>query len=367
MGANTTNKTYYQPSFGADSNSWGTDSTNSINNNFSILDLNLAGVQSVNVAGSADITLTATQARNCKYNLTGILTGSINLIFPSTAGGFYFINNASTGSFTITVKPSGGSGVIVGQGFAGLIFVDATAGTAGFANNYFATLSTSGNATIGGTLAVGGKNPVLSKAIQTFTGSGTYTPTSGMTFAIIEAVGGGGSGGGVAQSSSVGGAGGGGGGGYSRKLVTATDVGASQNVTIGGGGTAGTAGNNAGNAGGDTSLGSLCIAKGGGGGSGAPANQGSAGGVGGVAGTGDFTTVGQVGYRGLAISGGWGGKGGASFFGFGGIEQPSAGNGQAGQSYGGGGGGGGDNSNGGNRAGGAGANGVVIITEFLNV
>jgi len=100
---------------------------------------------------------------------------------------------------------------------------------------------------------------------QTFTASGTYTPTSGMTFCIVEAVGGGAGGGGVVCDAAYAlWAGGGGAGGYSRKVTTAALVGASQVVTIGAGGAGGAFG--AGSNGGDTSLGSICIAKGGSGG-----------------------------------------------------------------------------------------------------
>src|SRR6266446_9723024 len=76
--------------------------------------------------------------------------------------------------------------------------------------------------------------PVLSYigtvASQVFTANGTYTPTAGMKFAIIECIGGGGGGGGAANA----GAGiassgaGGGAGSHSRKLVTAADIGASK-------------------------------------------------------------------------------------------------------------------------------------------
>src|SRR6266404_4166037 len=58
--------------------------------------------------------------------------------------------------------------------------------------------------------------------IQSFTGNGTYTPTPGMLYCVIECVGGGGAGGGLttfAGQRFMAGAGGG--GSYSRKLATA--------------------------------------------------------------------------------------------------------------------------------------------------
>jgi len=126
---------------------------------------------------------------------------------------------------------------------------------------------------------------------QTFTASGTYTPTSGMTFCIVEAVGGGAGGGGVVCDAAYAlWAGGGGAGGYSRKVTTAALVGASQVVTIGAGGAGGAFG--AGSNGGDTSLGSICIAKGGSGGAGTSAAAFGQAGAGGIAGTGDIAAVG---------------------------------------------------------------------------
>lgn len=113
----------------------------------------------------------------------------------------------------------------------------------------------------------------VSVNIQSFTSSGTYTPTSGMLYCIVEAWGAGGGCGGTANTSSsqvcVSGAGGG--GEYIRTTFSAATVGASQTVTIGSGGTAGTAGDNAGGNGGNTTLGSLLTAHGGSGGAGGAA------------------------------------------------------------------------------------------------
>ena len=219
-----------------------------------------------------------------------------------------------------------------------------------------------------GTLAM----RALSVNIQVFTSTGTYTPTSGMLYCIIECVGGGGGGGGTAAGSgsswSIGG--GGGGGGYSRKFASAATIGASQSVTIGAAGSAGTAGNNAGGNGGDTSVGSICIGKGGTGGGGGTgtAGNGISGGAGGVAGTGDFTVPGQQGgntYVTTALNPS--GYGGASLFGFGGAAATTSGTnaaGNDGQNYGGGGSGGLSFVTTA-KAGGAGVKGLAVVTEFV--
>lgn len=208
-------------------------------------------------------------------------------------------------------------------------------------------------------------------ATRVFTATGTYTPTSGMLYCIVECVGGGGGAGGVgATSGAMGASGGAGGGGYSRKVCTAAEIGASIAVTVGTGGAGNGPGNLAGSAGNDSSVGALCIAKGGSGSSGVSTGGAGAGAAGGVAGTGDFTVAGQAGKNGsgavvatIPIATGDGGNA-ALGFGHGGRSADIS-NGNPGQLYGGGGSGASDRANT-SRSGGSGANGIVIITEFCN-
>ena len=99
--------------------------------------------------------------------------------------------------------------------------------------------------------------------IQTFDASGTWTKPAGLnpnTLARLQNWAGGASGGGA---SGAGGAGGGGaGGGYNERIVTLSQMGATETVTIGAGGVGVT--NAEGNAGGNTTIGSLLTAYGGG-------------------------------------------------------------------------------------------------------
>lgn len=230
--------------------------------------------------------------------------------------------------------------------------------------------------TTGQVLRVVGGVPAWSNdgliAIQTFTADGTYTPTTGMRYCIVEAVGGGGGGGGTngGGAATSGNAGGGGAGGLSISRLTSAQIGASKAVDIGAAGTGGAAGNNNGTAGADTTLGAtLIIAKGGSFGFGLlTANTNAGGGLGGVTGTGDITGTGQPGGQGLGTSGQFGkaGDGGSTKYGGGGRGNGSATGvaGEAGSGKGSGGAGGSSYNSAGTFAGGNGAPGYMIIYEY---
>lgn len=209
--------------------------------------------------------------------------------------------------------------------------------------------------------------------VQVFNANGTYTPSAGMKYCKIECwgAGGGGAGARVENSNQVGG--GGGGGGYSYIVVTAATIGLSQTVTIGTGGTGGNGNPTGGGSGGNTTVASLCIALGAAGGLIGSATYAN-GGLGGGLGTGDFTCTGcrgQNGMKGVYFEGGEGGSSGVGSGGAPGIvlgSQDAGVSGFGGKPYGGGGGAG---SAGGPTlaqagSGGAGANGYVVITEYIN-
>lgn len=306
-----------------------------------------------------------------------ITSGTDNSLFGLSAGISYTgsessnicIGNAGVvGESNVMRLGTSGSG-------AGQVNSTFVAGVSGVttSNSVMVTMdSTTGKL---GTFAI----PFSSIVIQQFTASGTFTPTSGMKYCVIELVGGGGGGGGAASTSSTQVAGGAGGaaGGYSRRVVSAATIGASQTVTIGAAGTAGAAGNNAGGTGGTTSVGSLISATGGTGGAGGGANnrtenQGPTGGVGS---TGDVNLSGGSGGSAFGlyivantVGSVLGGFGGASFFG-GGASAPcneGAQAGSAGAAKGSGGSGGISATGGTTAAGGAGAAGLVIITEYIH-
>lgn len=246
------------------------------------------------------------------------------------------------------------------------------------ANNVVGELATANSAIAAtnssGTLAM----RAFSVVTQVFTSDGTYTPTDGMLYCIIECIGSGGGGGGSSTTSSSQGsaAGGGGGGGYARKTVSAATIGASQSVTVGNGGAAGAAGAGNGGTGGTVSVGSIVSATGGSGGQGvvaAPTPNGSLGGSGGVGVSGDFNSNGGNGAVGISTGGAttnfsMGGQGGNSVFG-GGAPSRILLSGQIagadGKVYGGGGSGGLCGVSGTQSAGGVGGKGIVIINEYV--
>jgi hypothetical protein len=229
------------------------------------------------------------------------------------------------------------------------------------------------------TLAAGAGAAFSIINVQTFTSSGTYTPTANTKYVIIECVGGGGGSGGctAGTATTVCAASGGAGGGYARKFASAATIGVSQVVTIGAGGIAGsTTMATLGGTGGTTSVGAICVAIGGPGGY----NPGSFtfvavnGFTGSVVGAvGDFVVAGQSGGNSVGNGVGastqqcCGGMGGNSMYGSGGQSVSGAGisNGQVGVLYGGGASGAIAGLNQAAIVGAVGAPGIVIITEFI--
>nr|WP_281438888.1 MULTISPECIES: hypothetical protein [Pseudomonas] len=208
--------------------------------------------------------------------------------------------------------------------------------------------------------------------VQTFTSSGTYTPTAGMSSVVVQVQGGGGAGAGSTAPSagniSIGA--GGNSGAYGEGRFTAASIGASQAITIGAGGS-GASGASGGN-GGTSSVGALISAPGGVGG---PATNNvtppsfSGNGTPGTAPSGAniFGCPGSSGGSlALALGGtsALSGSGAPSLMGFGGLASSSGQNGYPAAGYGGGGGGSASIPTGAAQTGGAGKAGIIIIWEY---
>ena len=210
--------------------------------------------------------------------------------------------------------------------------------------------------------------------IQTITSSGTYTPTAGTQWVIVECCGGGGAGGGTATHTNGYSAGGAGGSGeYRRGTYSAMTIGSSVSVTIGAGGTGNSAA--AGGNGGNTSFGAFITANGGSGGqtsgtitTSAAYAQGGAGGTGGSGG--NFASDGNPGDTGMAFNVLNGGTGGSSYFGGGALSPVllnpiGAISGNNATGYGSGGSGSAGAVNASAQIGGNGSSGVIVVTEYL--
>jgi hypothetical protein len=201
------------------------------------------------------------------------------------------------------------------------------------------------------------------------TGAGVYTPTPGMQYVIVEALaGGGGSGGGAATTLFA--SAGGGAGSYSKKALTAAQVGATLAYVVGTGGTAGASGGGAGVAGVATTFGSTLVTTNGGAGSATASAAALTGGAGGAIGTGGIKAGNNGGNTIASMTLGMSGAAGANtIYGQGGYAVPmatGANAGNPGQGFGAGAGGG--TAGVGTPAvfaGGAGAQGVIILTEYI--
>lgn len=109
---------------GANDGQWGTYT----DTNFTLVEEALSGVLSKSVAGSADVTLTSTnfttdESRHAVLQLTGALTGNINVIIPNVQKTYFVFNNTS-GSFTLGLKTSSGTAVEIPQGSKEYIYCD---------------------------------------------------------------------------------------------------------------------------------------------------------------------------------------------------------------------------------------------------
>lgn len=309
---------------------------------------------------------------NSSSDLIQIDCGAAGINVGTTANAHATKIGSTHAASTTTIQaPSAGVKLLGVQGVA-------------VANKNYVTINTSTGA-IGSD--AGPSSGFTSVVIQTFTGDGTYTPTAGMKYCVVEVVGGGGGGASAVDTSmttgSASGGGGGGAGGYAREVFSAATIGASKSVTVGAAGAAGSASD--GGTGGTSDLGGLVQATGGVGGSRTESSPNgylstAMGGLAGVGSGGNVNNYSQSG--GAAFSAaitvgavqipqyGISGQGGSSMYGSGGrsaISDPNGAStptGNAGLGYGSGGSGGtGDGIT--FADGGAGTAGIVIVTEYI--
>ena len=112
-----------QQATGENSNTWG---ANLNSNAIELIDTAIAGLTSVALTAT-DVTLTkangtADQARSAILYLHGALAANVAVVVPSVTK-TYFVDNQTTNGFSATVKTAGGSGVVVPQGAARILYV----------------------------------------------------------------------------------------------------------------------------------------------------------------------------------------------------------------------------------------------------
>lgn len=113
---------------GANANTWG----NNTNTNLQTVDAFTAGYLSKSVAGSTNVTLTTSattdptvESANKVLDLNGTLTGNITVFVPQKENNYLVYNNTS-GSFTLDVAATGGTGVQIDQGKYEWVYCDGT-------------------------------------------------------------------------------------------------------------------------------------------------------------------------------------------------------------------------------------------------
>lgn len=136
-------------SYGEKSTTWG----DIVNTGIKILERASTGVTDYAIAG-ATTTFTATDYtlgdwQHASWRFTGVLAANSTVEFP-TKDRLYLVENATTGSYTLTVKVSGGTGVTVPQGTTAILVSNGTNMSGTVLQPYAANLSTLG--TSNGTL-----------------------------------------------------------------------------------------------------------------------------------------------------------------------------------------------------------------------
>ena len=109
---------------GENDDTWGTK----LNTVLDLIDEGMEGYLSKSVAGGSDTTLTSSnsasdESRQKVLKLTGAITANVNVIVPATEK-FYVVWNATTGFFSLTFKPSGGTGIAIPRGCVGVVWTD---------------------------------------------------------------------------------------------------------------------------------------------------------------------------------------------------------------------------------------------------
>jgi hypothetical protein len=84
-----------------------------------------ATYQTVAIGGTGNYTLLAAEQNKVLYQFTGVLTGNRTVIVPATIQQ-YWVDNATTGAFTLTIKTAAGAGVVVSTAARAILYCNGT-------------------------------------------------------------------------------------------------------------------------------------------------------------------------------------------------------------------------------------------------
>jgi len=102
------------------------------NTNLVVIQQAIAGYQSLAVNATTGLTLAFTDGavstgKNAVINLTGTLSGNVNVTVPDSIEKTYLVNNQVTmGTFTLTFKTTSGTGIKLAQGNRYVLYADGT-------------------------------------------------------------------------------------------------------------------------------------------------------------------------------------------------------------------------------------------------
>lgn len=151
---------------GENENTWG----NKLNTALDVVDRAITGFNQKSVAGGSNVTLTQTESEYAFIELTGALTANIEVYPVSAEEKLTWVKNNTSGAYTLTFKPSGGSGVQIPQGETALVYSDGT---------NIAQITKASDLSAPG--AIGDTTPG-SGAFSTLSASGLITASAGITF-----------------------------------------------------------------------------------------------------------------------------------------------------------------------------------------
>lgn len=89
-----------------------------LNSIFDFIQISLAG-------DFGDVVLTGADLNRVSYRFIGALAGNVNVIVPNTIQQ-YWVDNETTGAFSLTVKTAAGTGVTISQGSRNILYCDGT-------------------------------------------------------------------------------------------------------------------------------------------------------------------------------------------------------------------------------------------------